>query len=92
MGESEIADMMKQGLWAGTLASLPILTVALVTGLAIGLVQALTSIQELTLTFVPKLGAIALTFWLAMEFMAKMFLDLWGDVLLPVIAGGAPGP
>ena len=63
--------------------------VALATGLAIGLVQALTSIQEMTLTFVPKLAAIGATFWLAMEFMSAAFLDLWRDNLIPLIASGA---
>ncbi len=88
MDDATLYDMMRQGLWAAIVASLPILTVALATGLAIGLVQALTSIQEMTLTFVPKLAAIAGTFWLAMEFMGAAFLDLWRDVLVPLIAQG----
>ncbi|SFH92135.1 flagellar biosynthetic protein FliQ [Albimonas pacifica] len=88
MDDATLYDMMRQGLWAAIIASLPILTVALATGLAIGLVQALTSIQELTLTFVPKLAAIAGTFWIAMEFMGAAFLDLWRDVLVPLIAQG----
>ncbi len=37
--------------------SAPLLIVALVTGVVIGLFQALTSVQEMTLTFVPKIGA-----------------------------------
>lgn len=90
MNETEIADLLKQGLWAAIVAALPILSVALATGLAIGLAQALTSVQELTLTFVPKLAAIAGTFWLSMSFMGKAFLGLWADVLIPVIAGGPP--
>ncbi|MGR3781748.1 MAG: flagellar biosynthetic protein FliQ [Albimonas sp.] len=88
MDDATLYDMMRQGLWAAIIASLPILSVALATGLAIGLVQALTSIQELTLTFVPKLAAIAGTFWIAMEFMSAAFLDLWRDVLVPLIAQG----
>ena len=88
MDDATLYDMMRQGLWAAIVASLPILTVALATGLAIGLVQALTSIQEMTLTFVPKLAAIAGTFWLAMEFMGAAFPDLWRDVLVPLIAQG----
>ena len=88
MDDATLYDMMRQGLWAAINASLPILTVALATGLAIGLVQALTSIQELTLTFVPKLAAIAGTFWLSMEFMGAAFLDLWRDALVPLIAQG----
>ncbi len=91
MGEAELMDVMKQGLWAGFIAALPILTVALVTGLGIGLLQALTSIQEMTLTFVPKLAAIALTFWLSMSFMGRAFISYWTDVITPAIAG-APAP
>ena len=49
-------DTMRQGLWVALVISLPILSVALMAGLMVGLFQALTSIQELTLTFVPKLG------------------------------------
>ena len=56
-------DTLRQGLWVAVLVSIPILTVALVAGVSIGLVQALTSIQEMTLTFVPKLAAIIIVFW-----------------------------
>ena len=51
-------DTLRQGLWVAVVISIPILVVALVAGVTIGLVQALTSIQEMTLTFVPKLAAI----------------------------------
>ena len=88
MSPAEISDVLRQGVWAAIVASLPILTVALVTGLAIGLLQALTSVQEMTLTFVPKLAAIAATFWISMEFMGAAFTDLWRDVVIPMIAGG----
>ena len=89
MTDAILFDMLKQGLWAAILSAMPILSVALIVGLAIGLVQALTSIQEMTLTFVPKLAAIGATFWLAMEFMSAAFLDLWRDNLIPPIASGA---
>jgi flagellar biosynthetic protein FliQ len=88
MTEGQIIDALRDGLWAGFVVSLPILTVALVVGVAIGLFQALTSIQEMTLTFVPKLGAIAITYWICMGFMADTLIDLWRDRLIPLIAGG----
>ena len=50
--------------------------VALLAGVVVGLFQALTSIQELTLTFVPKLAAIVLVFWLSMGFMTQTLVDL----------------
>ena len=56
MTEAAVLDILRQSLWTALIVSTPILAVALVVGLAIGLVQALTSVQEMTLTFVPKLG------------------------------------
>lgn len=81
-------DTMRQGLWVATAISLPILGVALVTGLVIGLFQALTSIQEMTLTFVPKLLAIAAVFWLSMSFMTQTLVSYFQEGLVPLIVGG----
>lgn len=81
-------DTMRQGLWVATIISLPILTAALVAGLVVGLFQALTSIQELTLTFVPKLAAIVVVFWLSMGFMTQTLVAFFQDRLVPLIIGG----
>ncbi|MEL6478753.1 MAG: flagellar biosynthetic protein FliQ [Pseudomonadota bacterium] len=89
MSGPEIMDIMREALWVAFVMSLPILGVALVVGVAIGLVQALTSVQELTLTFVPKLGAVALTFWICMSFMTGLAVSLFQDRIIPLIAGAA---
>jgi flagellar biosynthetic protein FliQ len=81
-------DTLRQGLWVGFVISLPILTVALVAGVAIGLVQALTSIQEMTLTFVPKLAAIGAVFWLLMGFMTQALVAFFQDRIIPLVIGG----
>ncbi|WP_299968600.1 flagellar biosynthetic protein FliQ [uncultured Roseobacter sp.] len=81
-------DTMRQGLWIAFLISIPILTAALITGVSIGLVQALTSIQEMTLTFVPKLGAIVLVFWLSMGFMTQTLVSFFHNRIIPLIIGG----
>jgi flagellar biosynthetic protein FliQ len=81
-------DTLRQGLWVGIVISLPILTVALVAGVAIGLVQALTSIQEMTLTFVPKLAAIGAVFWLSMGFMTQALVAFFQDRIIPLVIGG----
>ena len=88
--QSEIVffDTLRQGLWVALIISVPILTVALVTGVAIGLVQALTSIQEMTLTFVPKLAAIGAVFWLSMGFMTQTLVAFFHDRIIPLIVGG----
>lgn len=49
----------QQALWVLALASAPILLPALVTGIVLGMVQAATSINEQTLSFVPKLLLVA---------------------------------
>ena len=81
-------DTLRQGLWVALVISLPILTVALLTGVVIGLFQALTSIQEMTLTFVPKLAAIAAVFWLAMGFMTQTLVSFFHDRIVPLVIGG----
>ncbi len=81
-------DTLRQGLWVSVLISLPILSVALLAGVSVGLFQALTSIQELTLTFVPKLAAIAIVFWLTMGFMTETLVSFFRLQLIPLIIGG----
>jgi flagellar biosynthetic protein FliQ len=71
MNETVFYDTMREGLWTAVTMSMPILSVALGAGLCVGLFQALTSIQEMTLTFVPKLLAIVLVFWASMGFMTR---------------------
>ncbi len=88
MSEAIFYDTLRQGLWIALVISLPILAVALVAGLVVGLFQALTSIQEMTLTFVPKLGAILGVFWITMAFMTETLVSFFQDALVPIIAGG----
>jgi len=88
MSEGVFYDTLRQGLWVAVLISLPILTVALVSGLVVGLFQALTSIQEMTLTFVPKLAAIVVVFWLSMTFMTETLVALFQGVLIPLVMRG----
>lgn len=88
MSEALFYDTLREGLWTAFTVSTPILTVALVVGLAIGLFQALTSIQEMTLTFVPKLAAIVAVFWGTMGFMSETLVSFFQMTLLPVIIGG----
>ncbi|NDW46043.1 flagellar biosynthetic protein FliQ [Ruegeria sp. PrR005] len=88
MTEGLFFDTVRQGLWIAVITSFPILAVALVTGVAVGLFQALTSIQEMTLTFVPKLAAIVIVFWISMGFMAQTLVNYFTTTLIPLIAGG----
>ncbi len=80
-------DTLRQGLWAAVIMSTPILAVALLTGVTVGLFQALTSVQEMTLTFVPKLAAILLVFWASMGFMTETLSAFFVQRIIPLIAG-----
>ncbi len=86
--EDVLMGVLRQSLWTAVIISAPILIVALVTGLVIGLVQALTSIQELTLTFVPKLGAILIAFWASIGLMSRALTTLFVGQIIPLISSG----
>ena len=88
MDEAAMITLMRDAVWTAATVSAPILGVALATGLAIGLLQALTSIQELTLTFVPKLLAIAITFWVSISFMSQGMVGFFQNSIVPRVAGG----
>jgi flagellar biosynthetic protein FliQ len=88
MTEAMFDDALREGLWVAFKISAPLLTVALVMGLVVGLVQALTSIQEMTLTFVPKVGAMLAVFWVSMSFMTGTLVTFFTDRVIPLIAGG----
>ena len=88
MDEFRFIDLMRDAVWVGIAVAAPVLIVALVVGLAIGLLQALTSIQELTLTFVPKLVAILLVFWLSLSFMEQGLVTFFHNRIIPLVAVG----
>ena len=88
MDENLIFDVTRQALWIAVQMSTPLLVVALVTGVVIGLFQALTSVQEMTLTFVPKVGLMMAVFWVTMSFMTTILSGFFTDQVLPLVAGG----
>lgn len=66
----------------------PVLFVALVVGLAIALVQALTQMQEMTLSFVPKIVAIFLSIILFMPFMLSTLIEFTEVLADRIVASG----
>ncbi|QUS35932.1 flagellar biosynthetic protein FliQ [Falsirhodobacter algicola] len=87
MTEAAIFDALRQAIWIAIQMSAPLLIVALIAGVVIGLLQALTSVQEMTLTFVPKVGAMLAVFWVSMSFMTSTLITFFHAVILPQIAG-----
>lgn len=74
-----LADRM---LWTTALVAAPVLLASLAVGLVIGVIQAATSVSEQTLTFVPKLAAIAVVLVL----MGASMLGLVGEFLQDIFA------
>lgn len=71
MTGADVLDVARDGIVVFLLISLPAMLVALIVGVVISLIQALTQIQEQTLTFVPKIVAIFLSFLLFLPFMGE---------------------
>ncbi|MCT8331703.1 flagellar biosynthetic protein FliQ [Albidovulum sediminis] len=85
MTEQQFFDILRQGLWVATATAAPLLSVALVVGIVIGLLQALTAVQEATLTFVPKLAAMLAALWVAMTYMSHSLVEFFVAGILPLI-------
>ena len=86
MTENEILSLLREFLWAAAVVSMPLLLTALVVGLVVGLFQALTSIQEMTLTFVPKIAMMLIVFFMSSGFMARVCINMFDNHVIPIIA------
>ncbi len=83
MDAGQVVTIARQTIWVIVKTSVPLLLVSMVVGLIVSLFQTLTSIQEQTLTFVPKLIAIMIALmimgnWLLNEIVSFMQM-LWGS-------------
>ena len=80
MGFDANVEFLRMAFWQILIISGPLLAVALAIGLAIGILQAATSIQEMTLTFVPKLILVVLAFGLLANFMMVQLTDYFSFI------------
>ncbi len=75
MDSAAVVDLARGALWMTMLISGPLLGVGLLVGLVVGIFQAATSINEQTLSFIPKIIAIGLTMALAGGWMINTMVD-----------------
>ncbi|MDO8289014.1 MAG: flagellar biosynthesis protein FliQ [Parvibaculum sp.] len=87
MTGAEIVDLARQSIWVMLQIAAPMMIVALVVGVAIALLQALTQVQEMTLVFVPKIVAIFLTLLLALPFMGQAMASYMNLIAQKIVAG-----
>ena len=72
MNQADALDLVRSAIWAVILASGPAIVAAMVVGLLVSLLQALTQIQEATLTFIPKIVVIFLTAMITAPFIGSV--------------------
>ena len=70
-----VLDVGREALVVIALLSAPLLLSALAVGLLVGMIQAATQIQEMTLTFIPKLIVLALTLLISGSWMLNLLTD-----------------
>ena len=88
MTASDVLDVSGEAVWVMLKVGTPILMLALIVGLIIALFQALTQIQEMTLTFVPKILVIFLSLLLLMPFMMTTMVDFGQSLMDRIVALG----
>lgn len=72
MNQADALDLVRSAIWSVILASGPSIAAAMVVGLAISLFQALTQIQEATLTFIPKIIVIFMVAMITAPFIGSV--------------------
>lgn len=87
MEASDALDVAREGIIVMLKIGAPVMLVALVVGLGISLLQALTQMQEMTLSFVPKIVVISVTLLLFLPFMLATLVN-FTEQLAGRIAGG----
>ena len=80
MGFDANVEFLRMAFWQILVISGPLLGVALAIGLVIGILQAATSIQEMTLTFVPKLVLVVIAIGLLANFMMVQLSDYFSFI------------
>ena len=75
-----VVDLGRGALWAVMIIASPMLVVARGIGLFIGVIQAATSINEMTLSFIPKLMAMGITLALFGGWQLSMLVDYTRDI------------
>ena len=80
MDVATVVDLGRGALWAVMMISAPLLVVALGVGLFVGVIQAATSINEATLSFIPKLIAIGLALSIFGGWQLGMLIDYTKEI------------
>ena len=86
MNGAEVLDIGRDAIWLTIQLSAPVLIVGLVVGVGIGLLQALTQIQEATLVYAPKIVAIFLSLLLFLPLMGALMASFMNQIAARIAA------
>jgi flagellar biosynthesis protein FliQ len=75
MTESTVIDLAREAVYVALLLAAPALAVGMIVGILVAIFQAVTSVQEQTMTLVPKLFCVCLTLLVIMPWMLTTLLD-----------------
>ena len=90
MNEAQALDFMRDAIWTLIIVVAPVMLVGVVVGLIISLFLALTSIQEMTLTFVPKILLVFMSLVIFLPFMLetmRLFMEGVADKIIGLGTG-----
>jgi flagellar biosynthetic protein FliQ len=87
MNEADALDIMRNAIWTILIAAGPAVASAMIVGVTVALIQALTQVQEMTLTFVPKIVAVMVTVGLTASFIGGQ-ITLFADLVFSRIQSG----
>ena len=80
MNIADVITIGREALWVTMLIAGPLLGAVLIVGIVIGIFQAATSIQEMTLSFIPKLGVMLLALIIFGEWQLAVLMDYFDTV------------
>ena len=87
MNEADALEIAQAAIWTVIVASGPAVLAAMIVGVSIAFIQALTQVQEITLTFVPKILAIMVTVAISAPFIGAQ-ISIFSDIVFSRIETG----
>lgn len=88
MNEAEVLDIARDSMMTMLLVAAPMLLVGLIVGLIISIFQTLTHIQEMTLTFIPKIVSVFAALVLFMPWMLRELTEFTHRIMDKIVALG----
>jgi flagellar biosynthetic protein FliQ len=91
MNATDVLEISREAIWVMLKIAAPLMLVAMIVGLIISLVQALTQIQEQTLTFVPKILILFAVFVLTIPYMSTTLIEFTRELMAKAVGIGVGG-